>query len=377
MENEQIERRPVITWLILVYDGTAENRFPLKRKWYRFDYNKATDSEIAEVIRLAHSRSSATSDEVATHGEIIEVLSSRVPERQDDIVRYRHLFVPVNEEEIVLNEVQSHSFTSLFFPAGEYCEDENEQPISTMEMHDREAKREKGENAYAIVLNHPETILRLGPVTPIRTELWTDKDADLFAQFFSIFGFLARSRWLRSPCRVTSSTAGVTSATLPLHEDCMSVILPFRQLYSKKDDLFNLACDLHNRHCPPNNDYHMWVKHYKDNFNCFLNTERRQPFVQTAISAERYIEAFAYGAGMIHKRSDNKEPESDLLLLLHSNDKEKVVFGYHYILRILLGYVSQAATVMQKSVQHWTHELRWAESKRLLAEDLFRSTGNG
>jgi hypothetical protein len=246
-----------------------------------------------------------------------------------------------------------------------------------MEMHDREAKREKGENAYAIVFDHPETIVRLGPVTPIRPELWKDKDADLFAQFFSIYRFLAKSRWLHTPCKVSASATGVVAAILPLHEDCMSMILPFRQLYSKKDDLFNLACNLHNRHCPPNNPCHMWVKYYKDNFNCFLNTERTQPFVQTAISAQRHIEAFAYGAGMIHKRSDNNEPESDLLLLLHDNAKEKVVLHYHYILQILLGYVSLATAVMRQNVQYWIQKLGWAKSKRLLAEDLFRSIRNG
>lgn len=376
MEDEHSESRPVIDWLILVYDETAEKRFPLKRKWYRFDYSKATSTEIAEVIRLTRSPNSATCGEVATHGETSEVVASRASDRQHHIVRYRHLFVPVDENN-VSNEIQANGFTTVSFPPDEYYEDENEQPISTMEMHDREARREKGENTYAIVLDHPETILRLGPVTPIRTELWTDKDADLFAQFFSIYRFLAKSRWLRSPCKVSSSTTGVVSAILPLHEDCMSVILPFRQLYSKKDDLFNLACNLHNRNCPPNNPCHMWVKYYKDNFNCFLNAERTEPFVQTVISAQRYIEAFAYGAGMIHKRSDNQKPESDLLLLLHGNDKEKVVFGYHYILQTLLSFVSLATAVMQQNVQHWIQKLGWAKSKRLLAEDLFRSTRNG
>ena len=48
------DSKPVITWLIHVYDRTAAERFPFKRKWYRFNYARATDAEKqSQLKRLA------------------------------------------------------------------------------------------------------------------------------------------------------------------------------------------------------------------------------------------------------------------------------------------------------------------------------------
>ena len=45
-------RKARITWLILTYDSTAEQRFPLIRKWYVFNHDRATDPEATEVFEL-------------------------------------------------------------------------------------------------------------------------------------------------------------------------------------------------------------------------------------------------------------------------------------------------------------------------------------
>ena len=48
--------RPFISWLILVYDRTAEERFPFKGKWYRFNYARATEAQAQDVIQLCRQR---------------------------------------------------------------------------------------------------------------------------------------------------------------------------------------------------------------------------------------------------------------------------------------------------------------------------------
>ncbi len=45
-------QRPLIAWLIPVYDRNAEERFPFKRKWYRFNYELATVEEIVDVLTM-------------------------------------------------------------------------------------------------------------------------------------------------------------------------------------------------------------------------------------------------------------------------------------------------------------------------------------
>jgi len=47
---------PLITWLILVNDRTAAERFPFRRKFYRFSYSRATEEEIQAVLRLCTPR---------------------------------------------------------------------------------------------------------------------------------------------------------------------------------------------------------------------------------------------------------------------------------------------------------------------------------
>ena len=55
------QNRPVICWLIQVYDRTAEEQFPPKRKWYRFNYGRATQDEIEDVLHLCQQKNDGIS----------------------------------------------------------------------------------------------------------------------------------------------------------------------------------------------------------------------------------------------------------------------------------------------------------------------------
>ena len=377
MKEVSDKRRPVIAWLILVYDGTAGERFPLKRKWYRFNYEKATDEEAFAVLRLLKwdERDERRQGPELKLGQARVTVSLSVgePFTRRQILRYRHLFEPVAEENVASKEEALRGFVNVTLPPDDYFEDENEQAISMVEMRDREARRVGGEHAFAIVAGHPESVLRLGPTAPVLKELWSAKDADLLAQFFSTYWFLIRSRWFVTRCEVSPSRGGTGTAVLPVTEDCMSIILPFRQIYSSDgmDDLFNRSCGIHNRHCPKETPHHSWVEHYKKAFNSYLNRTATPLMVKASISTRRYLDAFAYGAGIVHATSKTDEPRADLEALLGNNQKELVVLGYHSILHFLLGYVSQAVPIIQQNAHHWTHGLGWAGSARLAAQDLF------
>jgi hypothetical protein len=291
-----------------------------------------------------------------------------------EILRYRRLFDFVPEGPNAFGDLEGISaFLSVSLPPDSYFEDENEQPISLIEVFDEEAKREHGDGAQSILLDHPESILRLGPASPVWADQWTQEDADLVAHLQSIYEQLARSRWLRSECVVSPSGSGQYQATLPVQEDCMAVILPFRQLYSKdgSDDLFNRACNLHKRHCPKQHPTYGWVTHYQKQFNVFLETPQSFPPGQTSLPAKRYLDAFAYGARLVHAKSNKADPAADLTELLKGRPREMVVMGYHYILRQLLGYISPALQVVIRNVNHWINDHGWAGSAMVHGKDLF------
>jgi len=371
------QARPSIVWLALVYDRTAQERFPLKRRWLRFNYDRATEEEAAQVLRLVCEREQRLEapppDLEPGQASVTVELSGGGSFTSPEILRYRHLFDTVPNEESLCAEAEGAPRIHMVGLAPEsYFEDENERSISLTQIFDCEAQKKGERTSVAVVLGQPESILRLGPAKPIRCELWTHDDADLLGRFLATHDYLARSRWIGSRCTVSPSTAGVRKAILPLPEDCMSVILPFRQLYSSgtADDLFNRCCAIHNRHCPKEGPWLWWVGEYKSRFNALLNQVPHIPFVKTSLSSRRYLDTFAYGAGIVHASSKSSIPATDLQELLGANARELVVMGYNFILRTLLGHVSMAACVIRQNVHHWTEDLGWQTPTRLSPEQL-------
>jgi len=368
----------MIGWLILVYDRTAEKRFPFKRKWYRFDYALATETEIEHVSRIVSRKPDALRSTASTtkpnDWQVMFELSAGENSTSVEILHYRHLFkyIPDEEEAFAEEEVRA-GFQCVTLPTESYFEDENQEPITLTQVFDCEAQRESGTEARAIVYDQPESILRLAPVEPLRPELWSADDATLVAHLFDVYRQLIESRWLQSRCVVAPAPDGKCEAILPVEEDCRAIILPFRQLYSQDgmDDLYNRCCKLHKRHCPPTHVMNAWVVHYKRRFNGFLDEPPTLPQIKCSATARQYLDAFGYGAGMIHASSKKDTPAVTLSKLLEANPRELVVMGYHYILRTLLGCVSMTLPVIQKNVFHWENDLEWASKSRMSSGALF------
>lgn len=370
--------RPVITWLVLVYDRNADVRFPLKRKWYRFNYDKATPDEVEQVLALVKWRrpklSCTASQAPVGEWQATYELSSVASATSSEILRYRRLFDFVPEDRLVTSNDDLHGgFMCVSLPPESYFEDENGHPISLTEIFDAEAQRTSGKNTRAIVFDYPESVLRHSPAAPLRPELWTPRDAESLAQFFDVYRQLIQSRWIKSPCSVSPRPGGKCDAILPVEEDCRSIVLPFRQLYSKDsaDDLFNRCCNLHNRHCPPGHPYFVWVDHYKARFNSFLNHSVRLPAVNCSITAQRYLDAFAYGVKLVHASAKDDTATRDVEALLSGNPQELVVLAYHHILQTLLGYVSMTLPILEKNVAHWVNDLGWKWEPRVGSGILF------
>lgn len=373
------QQRPLITWLILVYDRTAEERFPFKRKWYRFSYERATLEQTDDVLRICGHRQ----PELLPNAPPLGLEETRVSfqlggitSTSRQIIEYRNLFELAPEGELHADIEQYSGFLSVTLPHDSYFEDENEKSITLLEVFDEEGKRRTGEGGFAIIMDMPESVIRCGPAEPERPELWSEADATLIAHLLETYEQLIRSRWIQSPCVVSPVSETEIHSVLPAHQDCMAVVLPFRQLYSKDgmDDLFNRCCKIHNRHSPKHHPTHTWIDYYRNQFNAALDSPVGFPLQsKSELPAKRYLDAFAYGARLVHSTGKKEESEADLNQLLATFPREMVVMGYHATLNQLLRTVSMAIPVLKQNVHHWTQKLGWAASSSPTSRQLFES----
>ena len=372
--------KPHISWLIEVYDRTAEERFPFKRKWYLFSYERASEEEIKQVISLCCKESDfpppMKSPKIGDVQITYSVGANNTTSRR--ILNYRHLFDFISDYEVrnYRKDEQIQRDCSVSLPLDTYYEDENEKPISLLQIFDEEMQRRNGGHGLAIVDGMPESVLRFKPAIPIRKELWKESDADMFALFFRQFSFIRKSRWINSPCQVSPISKGICQARLPIQEDCMAVILPFRQMYSndRKDNLFNKVCNVYKRHCPEGHPTYNWVSDYQKDFNNMLDGSVNFPIQNCQINNRRYLNAFAYGAKVVHVESKEKEPVRDFKYLLENFQQEMVIMQYHVILRNLMSTMSMVVSVLQKNVGHWINDLGWSGlADKLSGSEIFNN----
>ena len=77
------------------------------------------------------------------------------------------------------------------------------------------------------------------------------------------------------------------------------------------------------------------------------------------ITNKRYLDAFAYGARVVHARPDNPQVVADYRTLQKLNEPQMVQLGYHSILRSLLGIIGMVVPVVRQNYIHWTEGLGW------------------
>lgn len=370
-----------ICWQVAVYDRAAENRFPLKRKWFRFNYSRATKNEIEEVLRIC-DRSASQQITNAPPLKVGEVRISHMiggsSYTSTKITNYRHLFDHIpNEKNLLTEEEAQFGCIHINLPSDFYFEDENEKRLTLIEVLDEEASfgAKTPEGTFSFVYDHPESIYRFGPASPERDQLWKSSDSELVAQIISVFTQLKQSRWIHSECAVYPASESETYSILPTHEDCRAIIIPFRKLYSKNpmDDLFNRSCNIHSRHCPKHHPYYSWIESYKREFNDQLNRPIGHPLPTCILPARRYIDAFAYGANELHVTSKKDEPAQDLEELLNSHPKDMVVLGFHIILNRLLNTISMVVPLINQNTNYWIREHGFESSSKMTGSALFES----
>ena len=92
--------------------------------------------------------------------------------------------------------------------------------------------------------------------------------------------------------------------------------------------------------------------------------------MRNTLTVRRYLDAFVYGAGLVHAQSQEEQCRNDLELLLKENSRELVVISYHQALHQVLGYVAMALPIMIQNAHYWVSELGWAGPERTTSLDL-------
>ncbi len=360
-----------------MYDRTDENRFPFKHKRYVFSYERASLKEAQNVIQLCCEERRfpppMKSTKIGDRQITFSVGASKCT--SPEIIKYRRLFdyVPEYAKDNCFKDSALGAVHHVKLAPNTYFEDEKEDVITRIQIFDEEAQRKGGGHKLSIIKDVPESIIRFGPAKPLREHLWEKEDTAVFAHFFSQYHFIRKSRWIFSPCQVSPVSADVCFSELPLEEDCMAIILPFRQLYSKhpNDDLLNKVCNIHKRHCPKQHPTYDWVEEYRKAFNRTLENPSWFPLNKCEISVRRYLNAFAYGARVIHVKNQKQEVAQDWTYLLKTFKKEMVIMQYHAILRDLISRVSMVVGVLRQNVSNWVKDFGQEGGEGLEGSSIF------
>jgi hypothetical protein len=205
--------------------------------------------------------------------------------------------------------------------------------------------------------------LQLGPAKPKALDKWTVETANTIAHFFQVVDHIRTSSWMRSPLSMTLvGGEGVVSAAFPLPESAFGVLVLFRQLcsFDSKDNLFNRATGAYLRHVDhPGKTW--WVKSERTTFNTVLQRKPPVPFTDLTCSVKDVMDAFLYGARLMHSRPRDASTTQRLRDILSKTPREHLVMAYHSGMKFLLTHALTVYPVIKQDFLHWTAEVGLAK----------------
>lgn len=203
-----------------------------------------------------------------------------------------------------------------------------------------------------IVLGDAVSVLERGPAPMQRVGDWQQRDSDQFAHFVQVNKQISESRWSSSEVSFSKSGDTFTGGTFPDIESFVYVAVYFRQLFGRprSDRLFNKVCDRY-VHFVGNPGKCAWLAEERRRFNDKLN----QPFFMLqGYSVEQLIEAFLYGASILHGiPHDQCENKKHFHEIISNHDRERVLFSLHGSLKMLQNHVSRVAAVIYQDFSNW------------------------
>lgn len=359
---------PAVIWTVACFDRRRENPFPVYNKILTLDWNLPDADERQEILQVLEETKPAEHYSPGGLGDSVITMRHR-PSRPDwRMLKYRKYFIEIAEQDYprFFSDVHGRPARDVHLNA-EYFEDETGKSITKYEMIQHVSGHEQ-----PVIVGDPESILRLGPSAPIKSDSWDVAKANAIAQFLDVVVHIYRSEWHRSPQSMTfEATASggrqLLEARFPNSEEIMAVLAYFRQLHAE-DDLLRQACKCYTRHCGDSRKV-WWVKERK---RAFINSVGSSPCLFQAITATRreIIEMFMYGARLLHSASHRGHQER-LRGFVAEHGQQKAVMIFNSCLMDLLSVAVVIYHVLRQDFEYWITQCGLEGPDRFSIGELF------
>lgn len=366
------EPLPIVLWMISVFDRKSTSPLPLKNRSYVLDWSALDEGQIIDCLEILKDRMNSLPSPSSFTSTVMSI--SRDTKMPDDrMLKYRPFFIE-HELENTPPEPKRYITVSL---NRDYVEDENGSEISMYQIMQHMTGHE-----YPIIAGDHESVLRLPPVTPIPNS-WTAESANTLSQFLEVVELIHASKWIRRVPRLTfevesggdpmtlrpSNSEKLLEFLVPDDHDTQSVLSYFRQLHSKKDQLFKKACEsfLKTSSDPARN---AWVEDQLQGFEQMIASPPI-PFGGTH-SRKKIIEMFMYGARMLHAESEYGD-DKRLSKLIQEQGTHRVACAFANSLWDILCSATTTYHVIKRDYNYWVTECGLTPPTRVAIPDLFKS----
>ncbi len=343
---------PIVLWAVACFDRRRENPFPVYNRWYSLDWSKLTPEQGRDILGILRRREPAPLHSPSGFDETVATLSFRSTSHDTAMLQYRSLFseIPDNDAESFLQDAERrHCGIEFVSIEPEYFEDETGTPITSYEM----IQHVSGQH-FPIIVGDPESILRLGPVSPADIEHWHSEKANTIAQFLDIVQRICASQWMRSPLSITTLSrtcdlSELLEAAFPTDEKTMSVLAYFRQLHAG-DRLLVKAVDAYVAHCGDDRK-RWWVDERRQLFTHLVDSPP-MPFNTDGATRREIVRMFMYGAGLLHSSSQHGD-DAALNAFVAKHGQHKTVVIFNSCLKDFLRIALDIYYVVRQDFQHW------------------------
>lgn len=376
MEN----KKPIITWLILVYDGNAEKRFPFKRQWHYFDYARATQEQIDAVIAICKPKSHINPANVSPRiGDINYTFSTGISTGTNPaILQYRNLFTYIAEDQLG-SLYENEAWTAQYnVSLNNYFEDENGQKITSVQYMNREAERIHGPGAMFSLVGNLESVLQFGNPSINNSEQWTQEDSDQIAHMIQTSNQIIGSKWFQTPVRITLQKNSLLDHDWPNLEDFIFASVYFRQLLKNGDGLVGKSVRTYSKFSASDISVN-WIHNENKTLNRICS--REDPMLP-GYKIEDIFNAYLYGAGLMHSVSPKNKIQRDLFSeLLKRYPKHTILFTLNSSLKLMMNHIQNISQLIHRHYADWLHrynlprpDIHWHQSLFNLPNDNVNTT---
>lgn len=185
---------------------------------------------------------------------------------------------------------------------------------------------------------------------------FTQEHSDALARFMQVVAILSRSSWQKNFGDIcVKQCGGSTKANLPSLEDTTYALLWIRQLVSTgNDNLINKAAGCYGRFTT--GPRQLYCKERQRAVNELLADNPWQRGNNPANTNREFLEAFWYGAGIIHAPGDSPAHDNYKAIYLERHNKELILHDLHFLLQQILQIVSEIEFLIRKDYARWIHE---------------------